>query len=262
MTQSWKAYIRPLVPASLYRHYVSWRIRQMYAQQRKNLLAKYGRYAEFSLPERSLSSLFPTIQAEQITLPVSQIERTDEWEVPINEILALAAITRQLKPRRIFEIGTYLGSSTLVMAHNCPDDAQLTTLDLDPATRDAYLLALGYNKSPQYTPGERFMNTSVAAKVQQVYGASITFDFEPYYGQMDLVLVDADHSYDFVKADTAIALKLLRPGGVIIWDDYTWNDRHPECVGVTRYLNELAETKPIARIAHTRMGIYLDAPST
>jgi predicted O-methyltransferase YrrM len=260
MIKGLKSSMKSRLPAYLRASYREMRVKRLEYRQHKQLVDTYGRYAEFSLPQRRLVELLPGIDQATLRLPFKQLDRTDIWEVPLTELLSLAALVEHLKPRQVFEVGTYLGSSTLVMAHNLPADGHITTLDLDPATRAEYLRSRGYGTPPNFTPGQSFIGTPFAARITQVYGASATFDFSPYYGQMDLVLVDADHAYSSVKADTEIAFNLLRPGGVIVWDDYTWTYRYPECVGVTRCINELAETRPISRIANTRFAIYVDAP--
>ena len=68
--------------------------------------------------------------------------------------------------------------------------------------------------------GEFFAGSRYADKICQLFGNSITFDYSPYENAIDLVVVDADHSYDFVRPDTESAFRLLRPGGTILWDDY------------------------------------------
>lgn len=42
-------------------------------------------------------------------------------------------------------------------------------------------------------------------------------------GALDLVLLDAGHSYEDVSADIAAWLPKVRPGGVIAGDDYNWS---------------------------------------
>ena len=56
------------------------------------------------------------------------------------------------------------------------------------------------------------------------------------------VFIDADHRYFAVKKDTENIMRQMKKG-LIIWHDYT-NDMH-NYMGVTRYLNELAEYYPI-----------------
>lgn len=67
-----------------------------------------------------------------------------------------------------------------------------------------------------------------------------------------------NHTYDFVRVDSEHALAMLRPGGLIVWDDYVWTERAPECAGVTRRVNELAVTRPVRRIAGTRLALLVD----
>jgi hypothetical protein len=73
-----------------------------------------------------------------------------------------------------------------------------------------------------------------------------------------MLLIDANHDYEHVKSDTERAFELLRPGGIIVWDDYRWLECHSECAGVTLFLNELQSTRPIFSIAGTRFAIYVD----
>jgi hypothetical protein len=75
---------------------------------------------------------------------------------------------------------------------------------------------------------------------------------------MDLVLVDANHSYENVKSDTGNAFGMLRPGGVIVWDDYRWLRVHTICAGVTVFLNELQATRSLFNLAGTRLAVYVD----
>jgi hypothetical protein len=72
---------------------------------------------------------------------------------------------------------------------------------------------------------------------------------------MDLVFIDASHSYSYVRSDTEAALKMLAPTGMIVWDDYTY---YP---GIFAYLNELSPSlsPPIQHIGGTRFAIYRGA---
>ena len=141
----------------------------------------------------------------------------------------------------IVEIGTFDGRTTLNMAMNSPPDASIITLDLPPGEKTKFDLA-PYEQ--QYVDksgsGDRFVNCSdelkpFAQKITQVYGDSASYDWSQYYGKADLVFVDGSHAYYYVVSDSEIALKLIRPGGTILWHDYgEWD-------GVTKALNEFNE---------------------
>jgi hypothetical protein len=242
---SWRARLRPLLPPLLLDVYRSARYGSAY--QRPGTAANGNTpdvsKVQFTLPERTPSDLFPGVEFVLVSTPVSELYRPRDMVVPLPELLTLAAICRYTKPKRIFEIGTYTGSSTLVMSLNAAHETEVLTLDLAPGE----------------LIGSVFRNTTQSARIQQLYGNSLSFDFTPYKGTMDLVLVDANHSYECVKSDTEKAFALLRPGGIIVWDDYRWLEIHSECAGVTLFLNELQATRPLYSIAGTRFAIYLDS---
>lgn len=214
--------------------------------------------AQFVLPKRTLEELFPGVRSTDVSVPVSAFPRQDEWLLPPVELLTLGAICKHTAPRRIFEIGTYTGLTTLMMARNTSCEAEIFTLDLDPSQRETHVHGLGVGGLPAFEVGELYCATPFARKIHTLFGNSATFDFSPFYDSIDLVFIDADHTYRFVKADTENAFKMLRAGGTIIWDDYVWYERHPECAGVTRCLNELQKGSSIFRIDGTRVAIYID----
>jgi predicted O-methyltransferase YrrM len=41
-------------------------------------------------------------------------------------------------------------------------------------------------------------------------------------GSFDFIYIDGDHSARAVLEDSVLAWRLLKPGGVLIWDDYRW----------------------------------------
>jgi Methyltransferase domain len=168
--------------------------------------------------------------------------------------LVLSALSKRLDSRTMFEIGTYRGEASWLLAHNLPQ-LRVFTLDL-PNLQAVDQVALELTDRGEYFThwerGNRYTGTAEAARITQLWGDSATFDFSPYYGQMDLVFVDASHSYSYVKSDTEAALRMLAPGGTIVWDDYTY---YP---GLYRYLNELAPSldRPILHILETRLAVY------
>jgi predicted O-methyltransferase YrrM len=242
----WRTRIKPLVPALLLDLYRNVRYGDAYRQPTATILNDIKPEVgdvQFTLPQRAVDQLFPGIESVLVTTSVSELYRPRDMVLPLPELLTLAGICRYIKPRRIFEIGTYTGSSTLVMAINTPHDTEIFTLDLQASEQI----------------GSAFRNTTYSSKIHQLYGNSLTFDYTPYQQSMDLVLVDANHSYECVRSDTEKAFALLRPGGVIVWDDYRWLECHSECVGVTRFLNKFQARRPLSSLSGTRFAIYVDS---
>jgi predicted O-methyltransferase YrrM len=167
--------------------------------------------------------------------------------------LVLAAMCKLLQCRTVFEIGTYLGQTTWVVAHNNPQ-AHVFTLDLP--SLDAVQHLRYQVTDPEYfvawNRGARFLGTPEAAQITQLFGDSATFDFSPYYGQVDLVFIDGSHSYEYVRSDTEAALRMLSDRGTVVWDDYLY---YP---GIYRVVTELASRldRPIFHIVGTRLAIY------
>lgn len=185
----------------------------------------------------------PKVEADEISDPTAAIELRHpigvDGNVPLAQLVVMMRLIRTHNPQGIFEIGTFDGRTTLNMAANSGDSAEITTLDLPAGQiQDAALPTdagdSAYSEKP--ASGARFRSDPLATKITQVFGDSATFDYGPYAGQMDLVFIDGSHSYEYVVSDTKNARKLLRGGkGWILWDDYgVWE-------GVTRALNELYE---------------------
>ena len=167
--------------------------------------------------------------------------------------LVLAALAMLLEAERIFEIGTYAGETTWVLAHNRPN-ARVHTLDLPgpEAVASAGLELTDPEYFERWDRGRYFRGTPEAERITQLRGDSATFDFSPYSGAMDLVFIDASHSYSYVRSDTDAAFGMLSELGMIVWDDYSY---YP---GVYAYLNEIAPSldRPIFHILGTRLAVY------
>ena len=218
-----------------------------YRQRKSHALMKTAgatpQEARFLLPVKPLEEVFPGMEAAPVHIQPPQLYPKDDYALPLREVLTIALICRHVKPERIFEIGTFTGSTTLAMAANSASETEVFTLDLDGQDERV---------------GSFFRDVAVPYRIRQLYGNSQAFDFAPFENAMDIVFVDGDHSYSGVTADTKTAFRLLRTGGVIIWDDYRW-EKYVGCAGVTKCLNELQKTKHILQIEGTRLAIYRDA---
>lgn len=166
------------------------------------------------------------------------------------ELYCLAVIARIREPRTIFEFGTYNGATTLWLAKTLPG-AEVFTLDLPRELRvwDRATSVAGPDTGEGL--GARFAGTPYAARITQLIGDSRTFDFSPYFGRMDLIVVDADHSYEGARSDTENALRMLSPSGTIAWDDCVWP-------GVTRAIDEAAEHHGFTavRLVPSELAVY------
>lgn len=160
--------------------------------------------------------------------------------------------------RRLFEFGTCTGKTAYLWALNQPPAGTVTTLTLAPHQLDTYQSVTGDDRTAEaYARQEsqftRFLytGTEVEDRVVQLYGDSKRFDESPYVGACDVVFVDGSHAYSYVVSDTEKALRMVRPGGLVLWHDYS-----PDCPGVFRALNRLTQRLPLVHIRGTTLVAY------
>ena len=167
----------------------------------------------------------------------------------------LATIASALRPKKIFETGTFRGVGTITLALNAPE-AEIFTLDLPEQYTEAEVETLSkgdkeWVRLSRTSTGFAFQGHPAAARIHQLRGNSLTFEPPPELHNADLCFIDGGHSYECIKADTQTALKILAPNGVIVWDDYSWFAE-----GVGQYLTELRQSLPLHRIAGSQLVLY------
>lgn len=172
------------------------------------------------------------------------------------EAWILAVVARDAS--RMFEFGTCTGKTAYLWAKNQPAGGTVTTLTLPPDRLDSYRSEAGDDRAAEaYARSEsrftRFLysDTAAAGQVVQLYGDSKEFDEGPLADSCDVVFVDGSHAYSYVASDSAKALRMVRPGGMVLWHDYS-----PESPGVFRALNELAARVPLAHILGTTLVVF------
>jgi predicted O-methyltransferase YrrM len=167
------------------------------------------------------------------------------------DLYALLRVVLWVKPKVIFEIGTFQGVTTAHMAVN--SEAQIYTLDLP---QDAATDLKGYAPSDAALVqargqiGSFYRQFNSDGRIHQLFGDSRTFDYAPYYGAVDLVLVDACHLYDYVLSDSRHASRLLGPRGAIVWHDFG-NSRD-----VVRALQQVAKEWPVYHLEGSNIAFH------
>jgi predicted O-methyltransferase YrrM len=175
------------------------------------------------------------------------------------ELVTISSLVAHYKPLRIFEIGTFMGKTTYHLAANSPDQAQVFTLDLPQQNFEQIVAENPYDmnllhEGKRHEVGYYFKNTTYNSKITQIFCDSRSFDETPYAGSMDLIFVDADHSYPSVINDTKKALRMLKKnesGKVILWHDLRQRS------DVERGILELCDRDKIRHIKDTMLGIYV-----
>jgi len=177
-------------------------------------------------------SVYPSARGQEIPMTLHEDER---WSLSDLETLYLLSIISLRSNPKVFEIGSAHGETSYAVAR-VNSNAHIFTLDLPVEDH-----TLHQNKM-------RWKNTAQERQITQLYGDSRTFDYSPYLGKMDIVLIDGDHSYSTCKSDSAIALKLINNTGVIIWDDYN-------ALEVQKAVNELLPREVLFKLKGTDFAV-------
>lgn len=209
----------------------------------------------FLVPSAKLDEIFESADHAEVTM-LPRLIRTHKWAMPEHELLTLGALAKILQPKLVVEFGTFMGGSTLSLAANMPSDGKIVTIDLDPNARDTHVHGMGVGLS-QFDVGCLFRGTRYESMIEQRFANTVQFQDRDLLAAADLVFVDADHTYEFAKRDTQTAMTFVKNSGTILWHDYTWEPANPECVGVTRTVNEFwEEFGSCSQIAGTRFALY------
>jgi hypothetical protein len=181
--------------------------------------------------------------------------------ISLLETFLLITAIRITSATRIFEFGTYLGSTTLNLALNTPADAQIFTLDLDresakKLSQDVYDAPLTATHLDAATYD--FSDSKVRHKIETLSGDSQRFDFSQWTGTIDLAFIDGGHDVPTASADTKSAMRMVRQDkpSCILWHDY----RNPEYPALAEYLDELSQELEMFHIEDTKLCLCFQGP--
>ncbi len=174
--------------------------------------------------------------------------------ITLLETALLVCMSKIVRAKRIFEFGTYFGSTTYNLALNIPDDGLIYTLDLeDPGIiqheSDAQF-AIAHLEAAKAAKLD-FDGTPEKRKIRRLKGNSRDFHFYEYRNSMDLVFVDGGHDLETVRNDTAAARGIARMDkpSFVAWHDYG-NPDYPE---LTRFLDKNTDW-PLVHVEDTMLS--------
>lgn len=155
----------------------------------------------------------------------------------------LVRAVRRRRPRCILEIGLYRGERSQLLidqARRRVDALEYWGFDLFAQGMTAELMEAEASLPPLALGEMQDLLSRPGVDLHLVPGPSTSTVADAQGVRADLVFVDGGHSYDTVAADWANVQRLLAPGGVVFFDDYTNPDPvlH-EGYGVTRLVDEI-----------------------
>ncbi|WP_165676638.1 O-methyltransferase [Metapseudomonas otitidis] len=152
------------------------------------------------------SPLLERLRAETAALP------TANWQIAPEQGQFMALLVRLLGARRVLEVGTYTGYSALVMAEALPEGGLVVCLD---RAGNYHTIARRY-----------WREAGVDARIQLRTGEALTCleALEQEGGEaFDLVFIDADKAN--YPRYLEHALRLVRRGGLVLFDNVLWSGR-------------------------------------
>lgn len=157
-----------------------------------------------------------------------------------NELAALLIYLRERRPRGAYlEIGTASGGTTKLIQTHVPSE-QVLSLD-DGRHPDAHLQDANLSEIPNIT---RYLGDSHVPAAREFIASNLSLP-------LGVALIDGDHSYEGVLADTGLVLSFAQPGTLLVYHDTIARQ------GVRRHWRNGAATglfSPIAHFADDRPG--------
>lgn len=165
------------------------------------------------------------------------------WAISDNDVADFVEIVAERQPRKILEVGTFVGVSTLLMALACPD-AEIFTVDPDLplfvemgamqsnlGIADAAITthALARQAAERLGVADRIHFVRGGFAVTDTFDSTIRHDGAATQlvgpnlcesrGPFDLVFVDGLHTTTAVAADLELAAKAMTPDGTMVLHD-------------------------------------------
>ena len=130
-----------------------------------------------------------------------------KMQIAISQCYFLELITKTSHAKKILEIGTFTGLSTLSMALGLPDDGTLIALDKNAETN---LKAKAYFKKAKQNKKIKTIIKPALESLKELKNDNLIFD---------IIFIDADK--DNYKNYYDNAYEMIKPGGLIAGHDYT-----------------------------------------
>ena len=167
------------------------------------------------------SALLRQLREETAQLPVAR------WQIAPEQGQFMALLVKLTGAKRLLEIGTFTGYSSLCLAGAMPEDGRLLCCDL----------------SSEYTAIARryWQQAGLEARIELRLGPALdtmaTLARSAQGESFDLIFIDADKAN--YPAYLEHALVLLRTGGLLLFDNTLWSGR------VLEIMPESADTRAI-----------------
>lgn len=144
-----------------------------------------------------------------------------------SELEAFLALVKKAKPKTVVEIGTAKGGTLYALCQAAADDALIVSIDLPGGAFGGGHTLEEEKKFRAYArPGQRLRFLRLDSHSGSTFKALKKTLGNP---EIDLLLIDGDHTYEGVKKDWEMYSPLVRDGGIIAFHDICHHTLVPEC---------------------------------
>lgn len=174
----------------------------------------------------------------------------------LDERLILAHVTRNLRPNKVFEIGTFKGLTTSTFALNLPENGRVYTLDLPQDTSLEEEKRTSYISTDAALTEERkkddfIVKSGVSGLCHRLFCDSMSFNPEPFRDCIQLGFIDGAHTLEYVRNDTEKMAVMMDEKGLVFWHDYGGRGHFRD---LSEYLESLNKIASIYRFPGTSLA--------
>jgi caffeoyl-CoA O-methyltransferase len=160
----------------------------------------------------------------------------------------LSMLSKMMQPRRILEVGTFTGYSTICLAEGLVEDGLLYTIEI--------------NHEMEEMLSQHFKSTNVDKKIRQYFGHASQIIVEIEENNFDIAFIDADKRNNLHYFQ--LIIDKVKSGGLIIIDNVLWkgkvygNENDTDTRSIRELNDHIAEDKRVEKlILPVRDGIML-----
>ncbi len=158
------------------------------------------------------------LRENKYTGPIYKLPDTWSSVIPVSDY--------ENKPLTYLEIGVFYGSNLITVADIYGKHKDSKLFAVDPwEGYDDYKEYENVDKDKMYNNFLSNLDTSENKEkiiVNRGYSHNEVLKFEDDF--FDIVYIDGNHNSDYVLEDAVKTFRKLKKGGIMIFDDYDWND--------------------------------------
>jgi predicted O-methyltransferase YrrM len=162
----------------------------------------------------------------------TDFEFTNTWFVGARPIWS--QILKNLRPRRMLEIGSYEGQSACFLIETVGQmhESELHCIDTWQGGIEHGAINMAEVERRFLNNTEKAIRAAPQSVTLKVHKARSDFALaqlfvQGYEGFFDFIYIDGSHQAPDVLADAVLAFRLLRKGGLMAFDDYLWSENLP-----------------------------------